>query len=143
VLKEPWLLSDAEKPPIASRWLHEIKHNGFRVTVRHDPAGVRLTSRKEQQLVGELSANASRRAPGRSFSMDGKAGLPVAVTAYRCSIGYSSCTPAALFFSSPSQQAVLRAASQVIFHRCVCISLMLQAKSAAKARANIPPETHK
>src|SRR5262245_50693159 len=27
-------------------WLHEIKHDGFRMTVRRDPAGARLLTRK-------------------------------------------------------------------------------------------------
>jgi hypothetical protein len=33
---EPCLPSSAEQPPSGPGWVHEIKHDGFRVMVRHD-----------------------------------------------------------------------------------------------------------
>jgi ATP-dependent DNA ligase len=42
---EPCLPSPAEKPPAGAGWLHEIKHDGFRMLVRRDAAGVRLFTR--------------------------------------------------------------------------------------------------
>jgi hypothetical protein len=37
---EPWLPSLADKPPTGAAWLHEIKHDSFRMLVRRDVAGV-------------------------------------------------------------------------------------------------------
>src|SRR5262249_46084724 len=42
---EPCLPSPAKKPPRGPGWLHEIKHDGFRLLARRDPAGVRLFTR--------------------------------------------------------------------------------------------------
>jgi hypothetical protein len=48
---EPCLPSPAAKPPAGARWLHEIKHDGFRMLVRHDAAGVRLFTRNGHNLL--------------------------------------------------------------------------------------------
>jgi ATP-dependent DNA ligase len=37
--------SPAAKPPAGAGWLHEIKHDGFRMLVRRDAADVRLFTR--------------------------------------------------------------------------------------------------
>ena len=42
---EPCLPSPAVKPPSGAGWLHEIKHDGFRMMIRRDPAGVRVITR--------------------------------------------------------------------------------------------------
>ena len=42
---EPCLPSPADRPPSGSGWVHEIKHDGFRMMVRRDAAGVRLLTR--------------------------------------------------------------------------------------------------
>jgi bifunctional non-homologous end joining protein LigD len=42
---EPCRPSQADKPPRGDGWLHEIKHDGFRMLVRRDTAGVRLFTR--------------------------------------------------------------------------------------------------
>ena len=42
---EPCRPSQADKPPRGDGWLHEIKHDGFRMLVRRDAAGVRLFTR--------------------------------------------------------------------------------------------------
>ena len=42
---EPCLPSPADKPPSGSNWIHEIKHDGFRLMARRDPVGIRLITR--------------------------------------------------------------------------------------------------
>jgi ATP-dependent DNA ligase len=39
---EPCLPSPAKAPPGGPDWLHEIKHDGFRIMARRDAKGVRL-----------------------------------------------------------------------------------------------------
>jgi bifunctional non-homologous end joining protein LigD len=41
----PCLPTPAEKPPSGPGWLHEIKHDGFRMMAHRDAAGVRLFTR--------------------------------------------------------------------------------------------------
>jgi len=48
---EPCLPSPAAKPPVGAAWLHEIKHDGFRMLVRRDAAGVRLFTRSTPLLL--------------------------------------------------------------------------------------------
>jgi ATP-dependent DNA ligase len=43
---EPCLPSPAEKPPSGSNWIHEIKHDGYRLMARRDPVGIRLITRR-------------------------------------------------------------------------------------------------
>ena len=43
---EPCLPSPADKPPSGSHWIHEIKHDGFRLMARRDPVGIRLITRR-------------------------------------------------------------------------------------------------
>jgi ATP-dependent DNA ligase len=42
---EPCLPSPAERPPSGLDWVHEIKHDGYRLMARRDPVGVRLLTR--------------------------------------------------------------------------------------------------
>ena len=42
---QPCLPTKATKPPSGALWLHEIKHDGFRVIARKDGARVKLYSR--------------------------------------------------------------------------------------------------
>ena len=42
---EPCLPSPAKAPPSGPGWIHEIKHDGFRILARRDTAGVRLITR--------------------------------------------------------------------------------------------------
>jgi ATP-dependent DNA ligase len=39
---EPCLPSPAARPPSGPGWVHEIKHDGFRLMVRRDSAEIRL-----------------------------------------------------------------------------------------------------
>jgi ATP-dependent DNA ligase len=47
----PCLPSKAQEPPWGPLWLHEIKHDGFRVIARKDGAKVRLYSRPGNDLT--------------------------------------------------------------------------------------------
>ena len=42
---EPCLPSPAKVPPSGPGWIHEIKHDGFRILARKDATGVRLITR--------------------------------------------------------------------------------------------------
>src|SRR3954451_2873487 len=43
---EPCLPSSTDRPPSGSGWLHEIKHDGYRLMVRRDPVGIRVITRR-------------------------------------------------------------------------------------------------
>jgi bifunctional non-homologous end joining protein LigD len=43
---EPCLPSPADKPLSGSNWIHEIKHDGYRLMARRDPVGIRLLTRR-------------------------------------------------------------------------------------------------
>jgi len=82
---KPCLPSPAEKPPAGAGWLHEIKHDGFRMLVRRDAAGVRLFTRNGHDWTGRfpLIARAALSLKAASCLLDGEAvacdhdGLPV------------------------------------------------------------------
>jgi len=42
---EPCLPSPAGHPPSGPDWVHEIKHDGYRLMARRDPIGIRLLTR--------------------------------------------------------------------------------------------------
>jgi bifunctional non-homologous end joining protein LigD len=62
---EPCLPSPAKAPPSGPGWLHEIKHDGFRILARRDSAGVSLIFPVVAMAVGKL--------PVRSCLIDGEA----------------------------------------------------------------------
>jgi bifunctional non-homologous end joining protein LigD len=41
----PCLPSPADRPPSGANWIHEIKHDGYRLMARRDSVGIRLTRR--------------------------------------------------------------------------------------------------
>jgi hypothetical protein len=45
-LIEPCLPTPAKAPPCGPDWLHEIKHDGFRILARRDAKGVRLITQR-------------------------------------------------------------------------------------------------
>jgi bifunctional non-homologous end joining protein LigD len=47
----PCLPTKAPQPPTGEAWLHEIKHDGFRVIARKEGARVRLYSRPGNDLT--------------------------------------------------------------------------------------------
>jgi bifunctional non-homologous end joining protein LigD len=48
---EPCLPSSAKVPSSGPDWIHEIKHGGFRIMARRDAGGVRLITRKGNDLT--------------------------------------------------------------------------------------------
>ncbi len=70
----PCLPTKAPQPPTGEAWLHEIKHDGFRVIARKDGARVKLYSRPGNDLTGfPLIVEALTRLPSRSCIVDGEA----------------------------------------------------------------------
>jgi bifunctional non-homologous end joining protein LigD len=43
---EPCLPSPAARPPSGANWIHEIKHDGYRLMARRDSVGIRLITRR-------------------------------------------------------------------------------------------------
>src|SRR5437868_15141573 len=84
---EPCLPSPAKAPPSGAGWIHEIKHDGFRILARKDAAGVRLITRAGNDFSSRfpLIAIAVRELPVRSCLIDGEAivcermGLPFSI----------------------------------------------------------------
>jgi bifunctional non-homologous end joining protein LigD len=72
---EPCLPSPAKAPPSGPGWLHEIKHDGFRILARRDGAGVRLITRHGTDFTSRfpLAVDAITRLPAHSFLLDGEA----------------------------------------------------------------------
>jgi ATP-dependent DNA ligase len=48
---EPCLPSPAKAPPSGPGWIHEIKHDGFRILARRGLAGVRLITRATATIL--------------------------------------------------------------------------------------------
>jgi bifunctional non-homologous end joining protein LigD len=65
----------ASRPPTGSDWVHEIKHDGYRLIVRRDGLTVRLYSRNAYDWTARLSAiaAAAQRIKANSFTIDGEA----------------------------------------------------------------------
>ena len=71
----PCLPTKAPRPPTGDAWLHEIKHDGFRVVARKDGARVKLYSRPGNDLTDRfpLIVEALARLRSRSCIIDGEA----------------------------------------------------------------------
>jgi len=65
----------ASKPPSGADWVHEIKHDGYRMIVRRDGPIVRLYSRNANDWTARLPAivTAAQRIKAKSFTIDGEA----------------------------------------------------------------------
>jgi bifunctional non-homologous end joining protein LigD len=82
---QPCLPTRADKPPCSETWVHEIKHDGFRMMVRRDAAGVRLLTRNGIDWTTRfpLIAGAAAALRVKYFLIDGEAvccdgdGMPV------------------------------------------------------------------
>src|SRR5215472_8427135 len=74
-LIEPCLPSPAKAPPSGPGWLHEIKHDGFRILALRDSADVRLITRAGNDFSGRFPfiATAVGKLPVRSCLIDGEA----------------------------------------------------------------------
>jgi hypothetical protein len=68
----------ASKPPSGADWVHEIKHDGYRLIVRRDGTSVRLYSRNANDWTARLStiATTARRIKAKSFTIDGETVAP-------------------------------------------------------------------
>jgi ATP-dependent DNA ligase len=93
----------AARPPSGAYWVHEIKHDGYRMIVRRDGPTVRLYIRNAYDWSARLSApaTAARRIKATSFTIDGEA-VVLGLTACR---GWRSCPverPLELQSSMPS-----------------------------------------
>jgi len=71
----PCLPTKADSPPSGALWLHEIKHDGFRVVARKDGDHVRLYSRPGNSLTERfpLIVEAMSSLRSRSCILDGEA----------------------------------------------------------------------
>jgi hypothetical protein len=71
----PCLPTKAQEPPSGPMWLHEIKHDGFRVVARKDGAKLRLYSRPDNDLTYRfpLIVEALARLRSKSCIIDGEA----------------------------------------------------------------------
>jgi bifunctional non-homologous end joining protein LigD len=71
----PCLPSKTDKLPSGSEWLHEIKHDGFRVIARKNAAQVKLYSRPGNDLTYRfpLIVETLARLRSRSCIIDGEA----------------------------------------------------------------------
>ena len=71
----PCLPTETDKLPSGDPWLHEIKHDGFRVIARKDGDRVRLYSRPGNDMTRRfpLIAEALRGLRSRSCIIDGEA----------------------------------------------------------------------
>ena len=71
---EPSLPSPAPKPPAGPDWIHEIKHDGFRLMAQRDPAGIRLITRRGNDWTNRypLVVEAVNQLKVRSCLIDGE-----------------------------------------------------------------------
>jgi ATP-dependent DNA ligase len=83
----PCLPSPAERLPSGPGWVHEIKHDGFRMMIRRDGAGVRLFTRNGHDWTDRypLIAEAAGALRARSCLIDGRRS-PATATACRCQV---------------------------------------------------------
>jgi bifunctional non-homologous end joining protein LigD len=72
---DPCIPTRAAKAPVGPGWVHEIKHDGYRLVVRRDGPAVRLFTRRGYDWTDRYPAIASAAAKlrARSFTMDGEA----------------------------------------------------------------------
>jgi bifunctional non-homologous end joining protein LigD len=65
----------ASKPPSGPDWVHEIKHDGYRMIVRRDGPSARLNSRNTDDWTPRLTAiaAAAEQITAKSFTIDGEA----------------------------------------------------------------------
>ena len=74
---EPCLPSPGEQPPTGPNWVHEIKHDGYRLMARRDPvsAGIKLLTRNGHDWTSRypLIVQAVTNLKARSCLIDGEA----------------------------------------------------------------------
>ena len=74
---EPCIPTRGVKPPAGTDWVHEIKHDGYRLIVRRDGDTVRLFTRRDYDWGGRYPAiaRAAAKLRAKSFIMDGEAAM--------------------------------------------------------------------
>jgi bifunctional non-homologous end joining protein LigD len=72
---EPCQPSKVARPPFGPLWVHEIKHDGYRLMVRRDGARVRCFTRNGHDWADRFPAivDAASRIKAQSFLIDGEA----------------------------------------------------------------------
>jgi hypothetical protein len=48
---EPCVPSPADRPLSGSNWIHEIKHDGYRLMARRDPVGIRPIAPRSSRIA--------------------------------------------------------------------------------------------
>jgi bifunctional non-homologous end joining protein LigD len=113
---------EAIRPPAGPQWVHEIKHDGYRLIVRRHGATVRLWTRRAVDYTDRFPAIAAAagRLTANSFTIDGEATVIGARTVWRsstssaggraparpsCTHSTSSITTARIFATAPSSSA--------------------------------------
>ena len=69
----PCLPMKAPRPPSGPHWLHEVKHDGFRIIARKDGLRVRLYSRQGNDLTNRFPRIVEAMARLPSCTLDGEA----------------------------------------------------------------------
>jgi bifunctional non-homologous end joining protein LigD len=74
---EPCIPTRAAKAPVGPDWVHEIKHDGYRLIVRRDGDTVRLFTRRGYDWSGRYPAiaRAAVKLRASSFTIDGEAAV--------------------------------------------------------------------
>jgi ATP-dependent DNA ligase len=74
---EPCIPTRALKPPAGPDWMHEIKHDGYRLIVRRDCRAVRLFTRRGHDWTDRYPAIAAVAAKlrAKSYTLDGEAAV--------------------------------------------------------------------
>jgi bifunctional non-homologous end joining protein LigD len=74
---EPCIPTRAVKPPGGPDWVHEIKHDGYRLIVHRDGDAVRLFTRRGYDWTDRYPAiaRAAAKLRAKSFTMDGEAAV--------------------------------------------------------------------
>ena len=72
---EPCLPSKVARPPSGSLWVHEIKHDGYRLMVRRDVSRIRCLTRNGNDWADRFPSivEAAARLEAHSFLIDGEA----------------------------------------------------------------------
>jgi bifunctional non-homologous end joining protein LigD len=72
---DPCIPSLADEPPSGPDWVHEVKHDGYRLIVRRDGETVRLFTRRGYDWTERYPAIAAAAAKlrAKSFTLDGEA----------------------------------------------------------------------
>ena len=100
----PCLPTKAPHPPTGALWVHEIKHDGFRITARKDTSRVRLYSRAGNDLTDRfpLIVSALGGLRSRSVILDGEAVACDEDGISSVSTGCGTATMSAAYFSTLS-----------------------------------------